>query len=251
MTLEVLVYCPFMEEEPSNDGWDKSTVDYLNDNKAKVIRNIYGIARKISGRHLQTADVEDIYSEILMYLYKSDDYNISKAIERSSSGTVVSLEGYINSCIKYCVLRYMTNKYKKDKDIIREYINEDGKDLSIFDTICDKKSNIDFDEIFIDLEQQCINSEHLRYRYGPDIFLVMYVRLLTMKKGNNRLYKDILNVLGISRKELTNMGNISCKEDVMTGFARAIAKTGVERSIEIIEEYVYSAKKIKEVVLGY
>ena len=46
----------------SNDGWDKSTVDYLNDNKAKVIRTIYGIARKISGRHLQTADVEDIYT---------------------------------------------------------------------------------------------------------------------------------------------------------------------------------------------
>ena len=54
--------------------------------------------------------------------------------QKSSRGQVVlvvSLEGYINSCIKYCVLRYMTNKYK-DKDIIREYINEDGKDLSIF-----------------------------------------------------------------------------------------------------------------------
>lgn len=250
MNLQLLVYSPLIEEEQSVSGWSKSTIDYINQNRSKVIKTVKGIAKSISKQTLQVADIEDIYSEILMYLYKCDDYNLSKAIERSSSGSIVSLEGYVNSCIKYCVIRYITTAYKVDKETVREYTDKDGKELSIFDTISDAKAS-DFENLMFDLDQQCKISEHIRYKYGPDIYLIWYVRLLTMSNGTEEAYKDILNVLGVSKKELLNIEKSAYQDDIMKNFAKSISNSGIDKSINILEEYVYSANKIKEVVTCY
>ena len=251
MKLEMLVYSPLMEEEQSVCGWGKQTIDYINDNRNKVIKTIRGVAKSISKQPLQTPDVEDIYSEILLYLYKSDDYNLSKAIERSSSGSIVSLEGYINSCIKFCVIRYLTTAYKIDKDVMRESIDSDGKELSIFDTISDEQSTSEFDKIFFDLEQQCKSCEHIRYKYGPDIYLLWYVRILTMSEGLNEVFKDILSILGVTKKELVGIEKKSADDEVMANFAKAISNWGVDKSIEVLERYVYSAPRVREVICGY
>lgn len=242
------MYCPFMEEAQSVSGWSKSTIDYISNNKSKVVKIIRGIAKGRSRKILQTADIEDIYSEILMYLYKCDDYNISKAIERSNNGTVVSFEGYINSCIKFCVIRYLTNSYNISKEHVKGYVNEDGKELSIFNIVSDDRSMSEFDSILYDLRQQCKLCEHIRYRYGPDMYLMWYIRLLTLVNGKNEIYKDVLNILGISKKELTKIEKRSKEDEVMINLARAINKAGIAESINILEEYVHSAPKIKEVV---
>lgn len=247
MNLQLLVYSPLKEEEQSLSGWCKSTIDYIEANRNRVVRTIKGIAKNISKQNLQSADVEDIYSEILMYLYKCDDYNIEKAIDRSSSGTIVSLEGYVNSCVKYCVIRYITTAYKVDKETVREYTDRDGKELSIFDTISDSKV-ADFERLIYSMDQQCKMSEHIRYKYGPDIYMIWYVRLLTMSNGQEETYKDILDVLGISKKELLSIERNAYQDDIMKNFAKSISNSGIDESISILEKYVYSAQKIKEVV---
>ena len=250
MKLEALVYSPLLEEEQSVVGWSKQTIEYINDNRSKVNQTIRGIAKSISKQPLQTPDVEDIYMEILLYLHKSDDYNLSKAIERSSSGSIVSLEGYINSCIKFCVIRYLTTAYKIDKDVMRENIDSEGKELSIFDTISDENSSSEFEKIFCDLEQQCKACESIRYKYGPDIYMLWYVRILTMSEGLTDVFRDILNMLGVTKKELVGIEKKSANDEVMTNFAKAISNLGIDRSLRILEQYVYSAPRIKEVICG-
>ena len=249
MNLQVLVYSPLMEEEPSISGWSKETIDYINKNKSKVMRTIKSMSRSLK-RNITPCEVEDIYSEVYSYLYKCDDYNLSKAIERSKDDTIVSIDGYISSCVKFCVIRYLTSQYKIEKQTVREYIeSEGGKELSIFDTLVDYNSEDKYNDVMYSIEQQCEAYEYARYSFGVDIYLVWYVRLLTIgNKAQTDIYYTILEVLGISKRELNTIKTKMANSELMRAFAKAVALSGVEKSIEVLERYVYSAHSIKDVV---
>lgn len=254
MGLETLVYSPLFEDcTPDLTGWSKETVDYIIENQKKVYRSIRGIAKGLNKNMLQTADVEDIYSEILMYCYQYDDYNINKAIERSSTGMIVSLEGYVHNCIKFCVMRHLTQMYATEKETVREGIkSEDGKELSIFDTIEDGKSTENYDDLMYDLASLCRHCESIRYKYGPDIYLIWYVRLLTISEDKDtNAFKELLNILGISKKDIAIINEKSIEDELVLSFAKCISLTGIDESISIIEKYVYSADKIREAVKAY
>lgn len=252
MGIEMLIYCSPMEESNEDvSGWNKTTVDYVSSHRSKIYSKIRGIAKNLRRHNLQLSDVEDIYEEVLMYLYKSDDYNISKAMERSSTNNIVSLEGYLNVCIKYCVVRYITEMYNEEKSRVPDTIYDDeGKSLSLFDTIPDTKT-MDHNNLIYDLEALCKSCEILRYKYGPDIYLVWYVRLLTLRSENDRLYKDILSVLGISKRELANIEKYSADDDMLVSLAKAVDVVGVEEAINIIRPYVFSARQIDETISIY
>lgn len=247
MNLNVLVVDTFREAENQTDGWSKSTIDYINTNRAKVTRAIRSVARGLCKQNLQLADVDDIYSEILLYLYRSDDWNVEKAIG-SNSDTIVTLEGYINSCVKYCVMRYLTTQYNKDKTLIRDTVDDEGKELSIFDTISDDKATAGYDQVIYDFEQLCKANECMRYKYGPDIYLILYVRLLTIENKKDDTYRDILSVLGVSKKDLYSIERKSSEDDMLLSLTKAVVNSGVEKAVQVLEKYVYSADKIKEVI---
>jgi hypothetical protein len=165
--LEEILYSPLMEEESeNNEGWSKETVSYVVKHKNKVERQIRSMARGIRKQGLQSIEVDDIYSELLFYLYKAGDYDISKAISRASSSSIVSLEGYLNVCIKYCVIRYCSNLNAHEKETVSETVkSEDDKELSIFNTIADERSEITLDNVIYDLNTICKSCEPLRYSY--------------------------------------------------------------------------------------
>lgn len=249
MSLEAIIYCPLMEEGVDDvTGWDKQTIAYVSKHRHKVYAQIRGIAKNTRRHNLQTSDVEDIYSEVLEYLYSCDDYNISKAVERSSTNTIVTLEGYVNACIKYCVVRHCTSMYKDEKEVIHDTIHdEDGKELSLLDNIADSKSDMDY--VLYDLEAICRSCESVRYKYGVDIYQLWFVRLLTL--SNDKLYKDMLDILGISRKELVQVEKKAAEDELMTTFTKAISIIGIENAIHVIRPYVYSAPKIEETISTY
>ena len=249
MGIELLVYCPPMEEGNEDvTGWEKETIEYVSSHRSKIYAQIRGIAKSLRKHNLQTTDVEDIYSDILMYLYNCDDYNISKAIERSSTSTIVSLEGYLNSCIRCCVMRHCTTMYKEEGERVRDiYTDDDGKELSIFDSIADTRSTDHIEVVLYDLESLCKSYEIARYKYGPDIYLIWYIRLLTLSTNNN-LYKDILNILGISKKELSNIEKNAAEDELITTFAKAVNLAGVDKAISIIRPYIFSANKIDKTI---
>ena len=69
-----------VELHPSDDV----PIAYVTKYKSKVYAQIRGIAKGLRKRPLQVTDVDDLYQQIVEYLHRSDDYNIDKAIERSS-----------------------------------------------------------------------------------------------------------------------------------------------------------------------
>ncbi|MBO5389802.1 MAG: hypothetical protein J6A59_17040 [Lachnospiraceae bacterium] len=248
MSLSNLVYSPLKEEEKQLAGWSKATIDYVIANKSKVHTSIRGIAKSLN-KIMQKTDVEDAYMDILNYLYQSDDYNISKAYERSNNvGVIVSLEGYVHSCIKFCVIRYVTNSFNSEKVIVRDSIkDDDGKELSLFDTIPDAKSD-GFTEFGYQLDTICKAYESQRYQFGPDIFQIWFIRLQTMINNKNDSYKDILAILGISKKDISIIEKEANVDGAMISIAKAITLIGIEEAVEIIRNYTYAADKIQRVI---
>lgn len=248
MSLSEIVYSPLKEESKQLTGWSKSTIEYVLSHKTKVQSSIRGIAKSLN-KMMQKTDIEDVYMEILDYLYSSDDYNISKAYERSSSaGSIVSLEGYVHSCIKFCVIRYVTNSFNTEKNVIRDTIkDDDGKELSLFDTIPDT-SDTKYNDFGYQLDTICKAYESQRYEFGPDIFQVWFIRLQTMVNNKNDRYKEILSILGISKKDISIIEQKADTDGAMLSIAKAVTLIGVEEAIEVLRKYTYSANKIQEVV---
>lgn len=251
MNITECVYSPLLEESDSTAGWSKETIEYVYKNRSKVYSSIRGIAKSLS-KILPTADVEDIYAEVLLYMYNCDDYNINKAINRSSSGSMVSLEGYVHSCIKYCVMRYVTKKNKREKNIIKETIvDEDGREQSIFDTIPDSSLNRPYENMVYDISAVLKAAESRRYYYGPDLYLVWYIRLLTVDYSDKSVYKDILEVLEVDKKELSDLEKRSRSDELMVSIAKAVTKSNIEDALKEFEKYVYSFERIKSVIENY
>lgn len=248
MSLSNLVYSPLKEEDKQLAGWSKSTIDYVLKHKTRVQNSIRGIAKSLN-KMLQKTDVEDVYMEILDYLYSSDDYNISKAYERSSNvGTIVSLEGYVHSCIKFCVIRYVTNSFSSEKNLVHESIkDEDGKELSLFDTIPDS-SDSQYNDFCYQLDTICKAYESQRYQFGPDIFQIWFIRLQTMINNKNDRYKEILSILGISKKDISLIEQKADTDGAMISIAKAVTLIGVDEAVDIIRKYTYSADKIQKVI---
>ena len=248
MGLSEIVYSSLMEEEKQHAGWSKATIDYVTSNKYKITTSIRGIA-KSHNKLLQRADIDDLYNEILCYLHNCDDYNISKAYEHSNgSGAIVSLEGYVHSCVKFCVIRHITQTYDTEKSVVREYVKDDeGKELSLFDTIADSSHNV-YSDFGYQLDSICKSFETHRYEYGPDIFQIWFVRLQTLVSNKRDRYKDILNVIGISKKDIAYLESQSKEEGAMLSIAKAVSLVGVEESLKVIRNYTYSADKIERVI---
>ena len=244
-TLTDLVYCPLKEEENQTEGWNKATIDYIMGHKRMVYSMIRGIARS-RGKFLAYADVEDLFQIITTYLYKCDDYNLEKACTET---TVVTLDGYVKTCIKYCTIRYVTGMYDEEKTKVPEFVNDDeGKEMSIFDTISDKNNEDSFANYGYDLREICDLFECERYSFGPDIFLIWFVRLQTVANNKKDKYKDVLEILGISRKELLTIEKNSVVDGVMTSIARAVSIIGIEEALDILKDYTYSYKRIIDVI---
>lgn len=252
-SLEQIIFTPLKDEESNIvTGWLKETVNYAINNRSKVEKQIRSVARGLRKYNLQNSDMEDIYSDILLYLYNCDDYNINKAIQWSSTGAIVTLEGYLNVCIRFCVMRYCSQLNNYDREVVSESVcNDDDKEISLFDSVPDDKSEIALDYLMYDLETLCKSCEPVRYRFGPDtdIYLILYVRLLTSSEKHEDVYRTVLGILNISKKDISQIERYS-EDSVMVAFAKAISITPIEKAISIIEKYVYSAVLVKKTVMS-
>ena len=250
-SLSELVYAPLQEENKPLVGWSKHTIEWAVSHKRKVNTIIRGILKKYNKVASHT-DVDDIYSELLHYLYKSNDYDIDVACERSSSAdSIISLEGYVRSCIKYCTIRYATKLCEENKHIQRDTIkvSDDDKEYSIFDTIPDDKSAIALDRTMYDLDEVCRHFEYQRYHLGLDVFQLWFIRLKTLQLDKKDEYENIIKVLGVTKREMKRIEDNAYRDGIMLNIAKAITVLGdVEEALNILRRYVYSADKIEKVI---
>lgn len=251
--LERVMYHPLLEDDSSNnEGWNKETIQYVLKNETKIRKKIRQTALGFYKKHIQKCDVDDIMGNIYLYLYKADDYDINKAIERSSTGTIVALDGYINQCIRFCIMRYFTENKKKESNEISEHIPSDSpdKELSLFDTIQDNNAEIDLDDLSYTLDELCKSCEPARYKYGEDLFLVMYLNVLTHKYGVQDKYKEIMDILGIDNKSM-EIYDRSSDDSIMLTLAKMITRNSEDYVISVLRNYVHASNLIHRAVMSF
>lgn len=242
--MELVVYTPPIEEESDKIGWQKETVNFAMNNKSLICRFI---RRNCKGR-LQKSDVDDIYSELMLYLSSAQDYDINKAysIDENGKESRVPIEGYISSCVKNCVRRFFSDHAKANKDVVSEVVVNDGKEMSLYDTVIDTSVAEDIEDLFLDIADTCQSCECIRYAYGVDIFTVAYISLLANLNGVQKV-PILLNLLGMSKRELDNIRVAS--NSVFLDMIRALTKHGIKESIQFLEDnYVYSSSLIRKVL---
>lgn len=251
--LSTLIYSPLMDIEENVSGWNKQTVDYALSHKTKVKKTIIHVAAT-KGKTLQRSDIDDCFANLMVYLYKVMDYDISIAAERSRdlfNEGAITLEAYVLSCAKYVTIKYVTNKIKRDSKIVENTIRSlDNEEVSIFDTIADDK-DIELDlvnTVAYGLEDICKMYESQRYKYSIDIFELWFIRLLTNKYQKKNVYKDILEVLGIERWKIRELDKNTVHSGIMLDIAKAVSMCELDEAIEILRGYTYSADKIEKVI---
>lgn len=252
MDLEMLVYSPLMEEESQDvTGWEKDTVELCQRERGKIYSQIRGQAKILGKMNLAHSDLEDIYEDLLIYLYHSDDYNIAKAIERSKTDQIVSIDGYISICVKYCVARFLSSQFKENKMVVHDTVStdSDGKEHDLLSNVPDSSSLDEMDTMMYDLETLCRAYEGQRYQgQDTDIYQIMFIKLLTEGKREG-LYSKVLEILDISKKELGNV-RTSDNNEIMLAFAHAIRICGADRAREILRKYVFGANQIEKTILS-
>lgn len=249
MKIDSIIYSPLLEDEEDTSGWFKATINWVSTNKGKTFSTIRGIAKSLC--NVQRADIEDIYAELLKYLYQCDDYNINSAYDKSKSGTIVSLEGYVHSLIKCCTLRYLTEQYKRNKGNVGESIlHENGEEVNIFDTIGDTRQIEEYTNIMYNLDSVCMYHRSSRYTYGPDIYLIWYTRLMSIKLNKASKFEKILEVFGITKNEIYKINSVDA-DSPMFEIAKSVSLLDLDDAISIIRKYIYSVEKVEKVIQLY
>ena len=251
MCLETLVYSGLKEDPKNVEGWDKSTLDYVQKFKSRVCSNIRNIAAG-RARLLQTADIEDIYCDLIMYLYKCEDYSMENGYTRSSSGQIVPLEGYVFSLTKYCVYRYMTNMYAKEsmEVTIVKADEESDKEWALYDNIKDETTEDTLEKTLCSIKDLCDESTGDRYRIGADIYMIVYVKLLTTIYNKKEAYKSMLKLLGVP-DNLRTEDKDNKHNGLMLDFVIAISVSGEAESLEEVGKHVYQRELIDKAIAAF
>ena len=240
----------FIEEcDSRQEGWDKATIEYVRENRGVVMSVIRGVVlRGGFSKVVKGYDYNDIYDELVLYLYKYDDYDTERAIQsclENGYDSIISLESYITVCIKNCVKRYAKSRRDYLDKIINGVINErDGKDLSLLDIIPDKRMAERYESIEFDLDLALKAVECKRYRYGVDIYQLLYISLMynaPIVVNDDSMSIDTLlyKVLNIGKKEIYN---------VVSNLLRVLGIGSHDVVLRLLGRYVYGVDMLNSII---
>ena len=232
-----------MKDEECFHGWDKETIHYLQKNEDSIKKYLYRYLRK--KRADSVVDPDDLIGELYMALYTGRDYELEKAIKED--GEIIPVEGYVKAWGGFVALKAISKAFSSEKGISRpKRIGEE--EYSPLDSVKDGTSVEQMDNIAYDLEDICEMCEPHRNRYGVDIYTLFYVRLMIgNESGSEEKYVRALEGLGIRKRDIEEFQESSRRDDHVLSIAKAVNKCG-ERSLSIIERYVYAADRIKNLV---
>lgn len=230
-------YNKFVEpKETSETVWNKFTLQYCVNNIEEVKRQV-----RMKALGLSQVQVEDIFSNLIVYLAGADDYNPTR------ENACRSIENYIGIGINYVVQRYRSELSKEVKHLEKETIikEEDGSERSVLDNVSDDKALKEMYDKDFELDSSLKNLEEIRYINNFDIFSVLYIRLLS----DDEHYEQNLMAIGIDRKALKEINKQLKKVEELRELVKAITLFGKEETIIKLEKYVHGHKFIREAIM--
>jgi hypothetical protein len=224
-----------MVDIEDKDVWNKSTVQYVVNNAWEIRGKIIGNARK---RGWKTTVEDDIlYSEVLQYVIKYDDYSYEKARELArleGSKTVISLPAYVNSAIRYVVCRYIQERSTEANRVVASSTADN--EVDILDLIADSCTDREYEDIECSLEDALKLLEHKRYIYGIDMYVFLYLKIKIRSENLEHVF-EVLEI-NTGSKALSMMARKDA--DIIYVLSKCISSTR-EEILKEIRKYIYGA----------
>lgn len=175
-------------------------------------------------------DTEDIYQDTILML-------ATRKIELEPDA---SFKRYIFGCANIAVKRYFSAKSQDNKVMI---LMEDSK-LNLPDIKSDIAAQLIQEEYSDDeIIQQLDNLEGKRYKYGCDIYLILYVRLLNLQTGLKDYIHTISLITGEDKKQLTMTYSALMQDEEFMEILSMLLSS--KHPLTLLEKYVYCHNKIK------
>lgn len=247
-TLSDIAYSPLKDDAPSVEGWDKETIAYAVSHRKWVEATIKTACKShtFGRKTLTKVEIEDIYSEVLDYLYRTKDYDLNCAHSQTDEGTFISVRSYVGKLIQAVTKRVLKIDLDIEDNLVRDVANDDGEDLCIIDTCPDMETVRIIEASELSLRELCDTYEYVRYKNQADLFSVMYIRLKTQYEGKSDKFNEILEAVGISKKSLDQLGK--SQNNIMRSMALAVTAVGLEEAINILSEYTFATKILDNVI---
>ena len=247
-TLSDIAYSPLKEEAPSIEGWDKATVNYAMTHKRWVENTIRTACKShtFGRKTLNKAEVEDIFSEVLDYLYRTRDYDLNYAHSQTDEGTFISVRSYVGKLIQAVTKRMLKIDLDIEDNLVRDVTNEDGDELCIVDTCPDMETVREIESSEISLIDLCEEYQHVRYKNQADLFSVMYIRLKTQYVGKSDKFNEILEAIGIDKRCLEQLR--VTQGNAMRALALAVTSIGIDEALEILTDYTFAVNILDNVI---
>lgn len=222
---------PFkLKERVRHHSWEKETVKFALRNQSKILSIIR--TRLKSLNLLNKIDHYEVYQEYLIYLMRAEDYDAEK-----SKGM---LGDYAVSCLKSVIKRIVSEYHKRSKVIVDNVIYDDGEEVSLFDFIPGDSSMPEL----LDANEVLRSAEHLRYKYGVDILLIVYLRLLC---DDDSLYRQCVDItLGI--KDLKSLEIKLRNDEEFLNLIKILSEMDKEKAVHTLGRIVYGADYIRETI---
>lgn len=222
------------EGELSSNRWDKLTVKFALEAKPKLMALInkkllrYGLAGQI--------EANEIYQELLLYLKSTKDYDLTYKC---------TLEAYVVVCLKNIIKRAVTSYYKYTSMLVYNVVY-DEKELSILDSIPDERYMPDYVDVYEDVK----SAECLRYKYGVDIPLLVYLRFLC---DDDETYRGLVELLlGIKYvSEFRALEKKLRQDEVFIAFISALSNLDKQDALRALKKIVYGAESIERALQGH
>lgn len=233
-------YFGVFDGEPDVSGWNKSTVDYAIKYSEKLKNFISSRIIKYSDSVID--DTDELYQEVLLELYKAEDFRAFDLDENSKLSSTIA--NYVYKRTEYVISTFrdkMCNiRRKRCSNVVRD---EDGESIEIFEFIPDGKDDYEY-LLYDDVESFLKPLEPRRFEFGFDLFQVLYISIAAnkMKINSDKVFKllALLNskeVYIIKQWYLELLGDEDIESVVL-----ALNKC---KDITPLEKYVFGINQLK------
>lgn len=193
------------------------------------------LKRFILSRIRSPLDVEDIYQDTILML----------ATKQLDLITEISLKKYIFGCANIAIKRYFSKRAIDQKMVT---LMDDNK-LNLSDIASDL-AQYTIDEVYT--EEDVISAldqlEGKRYKYGCDIYLILFVRLINPNLSTKDYLHIIALITGEDKKQLTFSYTGLFQDDAIMDVLSILLL--LPNPVEILSPYVYCSDSIQRMLIA-
>lgn len=192
-----------LKESTSTEGWDKLTVQYATSHRSTLVRIVKKMFAK-APRTVSSDSVDEVIQQSLQKMYLRADYSEKVAREKADPGKPpISLENYVGSIVKHTAQSYLASAFEEQgQKICTEVETPDGDIVSVMDILPDKAAEEAYSIRINTLKEQLKLLEPHRYRYGLDLYLLLYIASYGLTGTQNEELYRLLNLPSIKRTKL-------------------------------------------------